>query len=664
MYLLDELNLLPLVLLLLLWWASGDLIVQKLFKTSDFERAPIGIGVGMALNTFSANLFGRFISTELLFWGSALIWTLLAVLIHLGNFKSIKLPCRSGWTSLLVFSVLTILFTLIGRGFGFFDDHQNLPPLSMMAAGDIPPRFAFDPNLMFGYHYFLLLVGATFVKSVGALPWTALDLARGMSLAITLLYGGFLAYRMTKSRIAQFLSSLLIAFAGGARWILLLLPATWLNHISSSVSLIGSGADSGPNLKTALYNPWKIEGTGEIDLPFLFGSGLDPSYSMFHNGWGTSAVMLVLLLILLAGNQKLSRNVIPFIVIPLALLALANEVTFVFLYIGFIGALLIQIFRMRSFKKVFKDQELLLYFSAFLIAGLFVLFQGGMLTEIFLGFINFNNSSTQDTYFRVGFSLVSPAFLSAHLGKLNLLEPKHWIPIIAETGLVILALPFVVKHITSALDSGEWLKSAWIVSLFASLVMIFFDYTGNAGPTAISRMQAHFLSVIKLLAVPLIWLWVKPRSESLQVSALGLGMATIFSGIAMFGAQITAMPRPMSAVFLENVDTIMFHRHWNTLDQDAMVFDPVYPRGVTIIGIPTRSSITMGENLPEWRALKVSPDPFNLNAAGFNYVYTDLQYYREKLTQLDADCVSIIDKVADNKQDIGRILLNLEKCTQ
>ena len=664
MYLLDELNFLSLLILLVLWWISGDLILQKFFTSNSSERAVLAIGFGLVLNIFSANLLGRFITTDVLFWGIALGWVIIALLFHGKSFKNLKYPDRSSVFSIVLFGILAILFTLIGRGFGFFDDHQNLPPLSMMAAGDIPPHFAFDPTLMFGYHYFLLLFGAAITKTTGAAPWTALDLARGITLSLTLIYGGILAYRLTHSRIAQFFSALVIAFAGGVRWILLFLPASWLNQISSSVILIGSGEDSGPNLKTALFKSWKIEGTGEIDLPFVYGSGLDPSFSMFHNGWGTSAILLVLLLLLLTGNKKPTWRTMPFLAITLASLALANEVTYVFLYLGFIGALLLKMVRAKSIKKTLFDQELVVYFTAFFIAGLFALLQGGMLTEIFLGLFTTPDPANKETYFRVGFSLVPPAFLSAHLGSLSLLNPKHWFPILGEVGLIILALPFVVKHIFSTLDTDDWFTSAWIISLFASLAMIFFEYTGNAGPTAISRMQAHFLSVIKLLAVPLIWNWAKSKSENLQVAVLGLGMAAIFSGVAIFGAQITAMPRPVNAIFLEDVDTTMFYRHWNTLDRNSLVFDPVYPRGVTILGIPTRSSITMGENLPEWRALKASPDPYDLFSAGFGYVYTDLNYYQDKKSLLNSDCVLILDKISREGSNIGRILLSLENCTK
>lgn len=666
MYLLEELNFFPLFLLLFLWWLSGDLLLQKFFNTNDNERLPMAIGVGLTLNTFTANILGRSIPTDLLFWITSVGLFLVSLAVHWRDLKRFKFPLKNYFSSLFALTALTILFTLIGRGFGFFDDHQNLPPLSMMATGDIPPRFAFDPTLMFGYHYWLLLVGATFTRVAGAAPWVALDLARGLTFALTLTYGGALAYRLTANHIAKFLSMLVIAFAGGARWLLLLIPASWLNQISTNIALIGSGADSGPNLRTAIFKVWNIEGTGEVGLPFMYGSGLDPSFSMFHNGWGTSAIMLILLIFLLAGHTKPTWKTAVFFIVPLAALALANEVTYVFLYIGFVLTLLAKMIAERSIRKTFTDPTIRVVFSIFVISGLVSLVQGGMLTEIFNGIIFPTAPSEKETYFRVSFSLVQPAFLSAHLGTLRLLEPKHWLAILAETGFIILALPITISYARGTIKDGNWFRAAWIMSVLPSLAMLFFEYTGNAGPTAISRMQAHFLSVIKLLAVPLIWIWLKDRSEVLRIYALGFGLVTIFSGFAMFGVQLTAMPKPISAIFLGPLDTKMFNDHWNTLDPNGMVFDPVYPRGVTILGIPTRSSITMGENLPEWKALREDPDPYALKAAGYDHFYSDLKYYQNNRSVLDVDCVSIVDEraVKDGTAEDGRILLNLSRCTQ
>jgi hypothetical protein len=657
MYLLSELNLLPALLLLALWTLGGWLITARTFNLPARERGLVSVGVGLVTGTWLANWLARFVPAGAAFWGAALLTVVIGLAMAWPLKRDIfpKEAFQPGpW---ILFIVFVIVFTLIGRGFAFFDDHQNLAPVSIMATGDIPPHFSYNPDLRFGYHYFLLLVAAQFVRLAGAGPWTALDLARGLTLALTLAYGGLVALRITRSKLAQSLSMVFMAFAGGARWLFLLLPISLQHQLSSGVQLIGSGADTGPNLITAIYKYWKIEGLGPLPFPFMFGSGLDPSFSMFHNGWGTSAITMVLLLMLLAGSQWLhadeSEPQIPDrlrrfgylpIVILLASLALANEVTFAFLYFGLAFAALAWIIQKRSLRL---PRSLWLWVGLMFVGGVLALVQGGMFTEVTRGWLERQTSSADSTYFRVGFALGLPTVLSAHLGYLSMLNPLQWVAILGETGLAVFALPIVLKQLPAFSRDENWLEAAWIGSIIVSLLMVFVQYTGNAGPTAASRMQAHFLTVVKIYAVPLLWVWARERSENIKTAVFAWGLATIFSGISLFGLQMAAMPNPVYAIYLNQLDAQMFTRQWDKLAPHTMVFDPTYPRAATIFGRPIRSSKTMGETLPEWNLLDTNPDPYKLKAAGYDYLYVDLKYLNKYAGVIKQDCARLVDKVED-----------------
>ncbi len=690
MYLLSELNLLPAFLLLALWTLGGWLITARTFNLPSNERGLVGLGVGLVTGTWLANWLARFLPPSLAFWGAGLLTVLLGLALSwplnrdLFPSSTETSSSKSSWTASLKeifqpgawvwFVLFVIIFTLIGRGFAFFDDPQNLAPVSIMATGDIPPHFSYNPDLRFGYHYFLLLVASQFVRLASAGPWTALDLARGLTLALTLAYGGFLALRITRSRLAQSVSMVFIAFAGGARWLFLLLPIALQHQLSSSIQLIGSGADTGPNLIIAIYKYWKIEGLGPLPFPFMFGSGLDPSFSMFHNGWGTSAVTIALLLVLLTNATGFTQKPRGFkayipIVILLASMALANEVTFAFLYFGLAFAALAWIVQKRSLRL---PRSLWIWVGVMFIGGILALVQGGMFTEIARGWIEKQASgpTAGSTYFKVSFALGLPTLLSAHLGYLSLLNPLQWVAILGETGLAIFALPIVLKQLPGFSREENWLEAAWIGSIIVSLLMVFVQYTGNAGPTAASRMQAHFLTVVKIYAIPLLWIWVvslgaSKHSENIKTTIFAWGLATVFSGISLFGLQITAMPNPVYALYLTPLDAQMFSRQWDRIDSHSLVFDPVYPRAATILGRPIRSSITMGENLPEWNLLDENPDPFKLKAAGYDYLYVDLKYLNKYANTIQKNCVVLIDKIQDKNAGTvvdGRYLFNLTKC--
>lgn len=661
------------MLVSLIWALGGWLLAASLFNLAPRERGLIGLGLGVILANWSVNWLARFMPPLAAAWLSALLllgfglsaaWFLTPKerrtprQVASDIFPPESLQLRQ-W---LVFGLVFFVFTLIGRGLGIFDDYQNLPPVSTMAAGDIPPQTAFDPRLRFGYHYFQLLLAAQLVNLAQTGPWVALDLARGLAISLTILLTGLLAFRITGNKVAAALSAFFVTFAGGARWILLLLPASLLNRLSSSIQLIGSGADSGPNLAITLYKAWKIEGSGPTPFPFLYGSGVDPSLSMAHTGFGSSAILIALLVILLAENRR-SRWANPILAILLACMALANEVTFVFLYLGLGFAFLLWAGQKRSLRFT---PELWGWLAVLFFGGLFSLLQGGMLTELTFSAIEKAVSGSENTLYSVGFALSAPTVLSAHLGYLSMLNPLHWAAILAELGLAVLALPWVFAHLRDETRAERWISAAWLASMIPSLLVVFFEYTGNAGPTAISRMIAHFGLVAKIVAVPLLWNWARARSQEVQAGLLVWGLAASLSGLALFAVQMQAMPNPIYAEFLEPLDDKMYRQYWNTFEPDTMVFDANYLRGITVTGRPAIAALNFGTTLPEWDALAGYPDPYLLKAAGYDYIYHDLKFLNRYQALLKDPCVKLLGEV-EQKNNNGEVidlrrLLQISQC--
>ncbi len=643
MYLLNEFSLIPFLILLTLWAMGGTLIIARQFYLPGEERIILGLALGMFISNWLANWLARILPLEIAFWGAALLTVALGAALAWPIKRELFPPAAIQPGQWAIFLLLTFAFILMGRGLGIFDDYQNLPPVSTLAAGDIPPHFAFQPDLRWGYHYFLLLVAAQFVRLTDAGPWTAFDLARGLSQALALMLVGFLAYRMTRSRLAQGFSMLFFHFTGGARWILYLLPASLMNRLSSSVTMIGSGADTGVNLNVALYKNWDIQGLGPIPFPFVFGSGLDPSFSMAHNGIGASAILIIAMLLLLYPQKQDARASLP-LVILFASLALANEVIFVFIYLGLGLAALSWVIRKRNLRLPAPFWHLTIIMF---IAGLFSLVEGGIITEVLRGRLEQATTGQSNTLYQVTFRPGPPQFISAHLGNLSLLNPLQWIAILAETGLAVFALPLVLKYALEQAREEDWLITAWMITIFISLGAIFIQYTGNAGPTALSRLQAHFLTVIKFYAIPLLWLWLKNRSESWQLGALAWGLATIFSGLGLLGPQLAAMPNPAYGEFLTHLDAKMFQQYWNTLPKDALVFDQLHVRAPTVLGRFTRAATSYGPPTDEWNVLADDPAPEKLLAAGFEYLYYDYRFGKKFGSLYERACIKEIGYVDD-----------------
>ncbi|HLO17031.1 MAG TPA: hypothetical protein VK206_19515, partial [Anaerolineales bacterium] len=235
MYLFSEFQIVPLLLLFLVWGVGGWLMTVRWFDLEPQERGLVGFGMGMMIANWMGNFLARLLPMSIAFWCAALLTLIFGVLAAWPLNRELLLgQARIQWSKWLLFIIAVFIFVLIGRGLGMLDDYQNLPTVSIMATGDIPPHLPGAPEVRYGYHYFLILLGVQFMRVASAPPWTALDLARGLTLALAIALTGLLAWRLTRNRTVTWISAAFFAFAGGTRWLLLLLPGTLLNRISST----------------------------------------------------------------------------------------------------------------------------------------------------------------------------------------------------------------------------------------------------------------------------------------------------------------------------------------------------------------------------------------------------------------------------------------------
>lgn len=166
----------------------------------------------------------------------------------------LKLELR-GMGQLAALLCFTVIFGLMNRGLAILDDYHNLPIVSMLAAGDVPPHFYLNPDYGLAYHYGLHLFAGSLVRIGGLFPWGAFDLSKAFSQALLVILAWIWFKRMTRSELASYLGSGLVMLGGGARWILLFLPASWLLKLNEGIRLLGSARHSGPDLYTVLQNP-------------------------------------------------------------------------------------------------------------------------------------------------------------------------------------------------------------------------------------------------------------------------------------------------------------------------------------------------------------------------------------------------------------------------
>jgi len=612
---------------------GGVWIVRGAFRLRDNEEVLVGLGVGVALEIWLANLLGRFLPVPLAFWLAAglVLAAGLALSLPLHSWKEATCLFRMRILPLqwLALVGMTLVLFAAGRGLAILDDYQNLPTTSMLAAGDIPPRFALDPNVTFDYHYYTLLFAAQVMRLGDLFPWSALDLVRAFALALSLLMGGLWMQRATRSALAGWLAVVFGAFNGGTRWLMLLLPEGILRRFSDHIQMIGSAGQSAPDFFTAMQGTWSVDAGSQWEFPFAYANGMNaPSIWTYHSGAGAMSGVLGTFILLTHNRWRGWRGGVVTAAV-LAAWALVAETSLVRLLVGF-GAVAVLFMALNRTWRV--PRSLWRWGLVLLPVMAVAAVQGGVWSGLFSGLVGkISGAETGGGYFTFGFQLMwPPAFLSSHLGFLSLTNPYQLLTILFELGPMFFTLPLVILWGIKAFRARRWYEVALIVMPILSLFTLVFQYTGNAGPTAINRVQSHLIGITTgRFALAALWMWMERRKAWVRAAVASVLFVACYGGFVLFGIELLSATRPINSTFIQLLDARVAKDYWNRLEPEAVVFDPGSWRAVTVLGRPTNSHLTWYQEKPEWPQLVENPRPGVLRAAGFDYAYLDYAYWNQ-----------------------------------
>lgn len=681
---------LPLALWALATGLGGIWLATAAFRLEKRALLPVGLALGWALQNLLASLLGfilPFSAAAGLGAGLTAATGLGAVLALRRDLPPLRrlLPPFSP-AGLFALGALALLAFGMGRGTAIFDDFAHLPDVGVMGAGHYPLQFPFDPQVPYAYHSFLLITAAE-TSALARLPaWTALDLARGLSAALALVLAYAWGSRVTRHRLGGLFTALSLAFASGARWLLLLLPAGVLHWLSAGVTMLGSGAGSGPDLPTALGSPWAVEGAGPIPFPFAFVNGLmQPGVLGQYSATGLlePAFLLALLLVFPRRRGWLGNLGAALFFSALPQLGEAGPL----LGLGGLGLAGISAWLQtpargrqtpaqgrqtpaRGRQTPARGRQALLRswlgWAAVALGGLGLgLLPGGALTAALAGLAGLG---TGGDYHSMGFRLVfPPTLVSSHLGVLLLFNPAQLLLALAEAGPLLLLLPRLLRGGWKAARAERWFAAglAWEAGL--SLLMLLVQYSGSEGVRNTQRLY-RFMPILALFAVPLLWQWLGAArqrgtgSGAARLVAAGW-LAAIAGGLGLFLIQLPALQRPQYSSFISELDARMLRSHWNRLEREALVFDPVAWRAPTVLGLYTRSHLTYYRARPDWEALVQAPAPQAIRAAGFRYAFWDNARFEalpEGLRAEWAACGEVVDELVDG--EAWRRLYDLRTC--
>ncbi len=649
------------------WFLGGYLIVINLFKVRRQEATILGFSVGLIIQVWVANWVGHVVEPLLAFWSSAILIFVIGVLLtfvrkdHKAALKNFCFPL-SYW---LTFVIIAIVFFMIGRGLAIFDDYQNLPMTSFIASGSIPPRFVLNPEVSFDYHYLMLLNAAQWMRVADLFPWTALDINRAIFLGLSIILVAIFGYRITRNKLAGWLTAIFFGFSGGMRWLLVFIPAPWLEKISSHITMIGSGQVTSDSLAIALTKNWAIEGVGPVDFPFAFGNGFYTIPVFKHDGTGMMGAVIAILILLLFDRWKDFYGKLT-VSILLSAMALIDEIWFVF----FITALVIYFVLTHLKRKKIPDSDQWLEVIILVILPvIFAITQGGVLTGIARGLISTVSGKAAigaAQYFTIGFPLRwPPAIISAHLGVLSLTNWAQWIVAFCEVGPILLIYPLLLIFGFKGSRSNQKIYGILAIAVTLSILMVFVEYQGSAGISASKRLVLFGTDLLILFTVPLLWFWLKNKRLQVKMLVVALAGMTMMGGMIYFMISSIAIQKPVLSYFIKLMDASVENVYWDELDENAMVFDYNPSRSATIFARPLESNQTWYVFTPEYKQALRYPDPYLLNKAGYTHIYLsrdDFTYLTSSTKILfEKPCVDMIYNKEDWQGDF-RWLLDITAC--
>lgn len=661
----DPLQLSALGLLCLSWAVGGWLIITHAFAAKARERLLTGIAAGFVLFLTLSNLLARVLPLSAAFSVAAGLILLAGVLLGWsarGRRAFVNPGDLRAWPQLLFLGGITAVFTLILRGLAIFDDYLHLPLVSIMGAGDIPPHFYLNPAVIFNYHYALQVFAACLERLGGFYPWSSWDVSRAFAFAFTLVLGWLWLRRLTGSSLGAVLGSLLLGFGGGARWLLLFLPTSWLTRMAAGLQLQASAIAAGGSLTTDLISPFATQGAGPFPYPFAYTNAIYDPLNFVLGGTGALPALTVVLLLLMA-RPRFSPVAVAAYSLILANLALSGENVYAVLLGGVIVAAALTLLARRRGQLAGLRREVWSWAAVLGISLVISLVQGAFLTDVTSAILGrlAGSAAAANVY---GFSLRwPPALLSGHLGPLSLLAPGQLAILLAEIGPVLVLGPGVTYYAVRRRRSTHWL---WLGLSYGALVSFVVPIFVRYGvDRSITRLPATAVWLWSLLGFALLWRWL-PRARAWSRWAAGFGYAiAVFGGFVLFAVQLMAIQTPTLSYFIRQLDGQFARAYWNRLEPNAQILDSVPERAVTIFGRASRANSDIYTPLPDWKALVANPEPAVVHHAGYSYIYLDQRWWASLTTDqqqaLEGSCVKPIEHRTSADGDF-RTLLDVRGC--
>ncbi len=651
----------------LVWMVGGWLIVRHAFRLRSAERLITGIATGFLLFIGLSNLVAHSIPVHWAFWVSAFLILLFGVFLAWRSKERTWFDREDlkSWPQILALAILTWFFLSIQLGLGLFDDFEQLPMISIMGTGDIPPHFYLDPDFYFAYHYGLQVWAASLINQARLLPWSAWDLAKAFAIAQTLVLGWVYVKRLTRSGLAAWLGTILLTFASGTRWLFLFFPYSTLIKIQEDLRLVNSATDIGNEFATVIASPMSMAGQGLVPYIFAYHNGIfTPVISVLGHS-GAIPYIIALVLLILVSRAQIGFAAMLVISMIFGVMALGAENLFTFVWISLVIILVVAFIRNRKKPMSIPPRQFLYWGGVLFISALLSAFQGGFITEtvrgLLVGFMGDAVTLSSNVY---KFSLRwPPGLYTSHLGVLSIFKPLELLTLIIELGPVLFLGPLAVYYSIRSIKRGDWLPASLG---FGGVLLILFPFLVAYGvDRSTTRLPATGLWLWLVLCIPLLWRAAISRGRLIRDLLMIFYGLSVFGAIIIFGVQMTGMPNPQNTYFINPADARFARMYYDKFPTGTQILDKTPYRAVTIFGRAVKAYGSVYDPLPGWPELINDPDPDRVLGAGYQYIYMDQNWWatisQTTRDKLEFGCATYVGEPEYYKTS-ARWLIDLSGC--